>query len=90
MEILGGMHDIGGVLTSDTPRGDAGKIDVDLPTKWYMPEAEGSLYDIIKGRTAAAHDPGKVNTSRNLLRRETEEEDGPMIPRASEKFPAKF
>ena len=57
----------------------------ELATKWDMPE-EGYLYDLIKGRVAAARESGDGNTSRNLLRLATDVEDGPMLPRAIERF----
>ena len=39
-----------------------------------------------KRRMAPAHDSGRVNACRNLPRRETGDEDGPKLPRASERF----
>ena len=81
-----GMHDSGGVLTSAKPRGSAGKSAEDLAINGYMPE-EGSLYDLIKGRMAAAHESGEVSKSRNLPRWATDDEDGPRLPRVGERFP---
>ena len=52
-------QDIGGVLTSAKSRGPARKSAEDMDIKWCMPE-EGSLYDLIKGRMAAAHESGKL------------------------------
>ena len=39
---------------------------------------------------AAVRESGEVNTSRNLLRWATDDEDGPMIPRAGERFPRRI
>ena len=78
------MKDSGGVLTPAKPLGHAKKSAGYLAIKGYRPE-EGSLYDLIKGRMAAAHESGKAHASRTLHRRATEDEGGPMAPRARAK-----
>ena len=78
-------HDSGVVLTFAKTRGNAWKSAGDLAIKWYKTD-EWSLYDLIKGGIAAEHESGEVYTSRILLRWATEDEDGPMIPRASVRF----
>ena len=83
------MQDSGGVLTSAKPRWPARKSAEDLAIKGYKPE-EGSIYDLIKGRMAAVRESGKVNTSRNLPRWATEDDDGPMLPRAGERLFGEF
>ena len=79
------MQDIGGVLTSAKPSGRSEKSAGDLVINGYKTE-EGSRYDLIIGRMAAVRESGKVNTSTNLLRWATVDEDGPRLPRASERF----
>ena len=78
-------HDSGGVLTPARSRGRAKKSAGDLASKGYKPE-DWSIYDLIKWRTSAAHESGKANGARNLLRWATEDEGGPILPRASERL----
>ena len=71
------------------PAGHPGKAREIWLFKGYNPE-EWSLYDLIKGRMAAARESGEANTSCKLLRWATEDEDRPRIPRAGEGFPRKI
>ena len=75
----------GGVLVSAKPRGPAKKSAVDMAIKGYRPEGE-SMYELIKRRMEAVRESGRVNTSRNLPRWATEDEDGPRLPRVSDRF----
>ena len=74
-----------GILSAANPRGPQGKNVEDLAIKGAAP-GDRSLYDIIKDRVAHVRSTGHVNSSRNLLKWETEGPDGPKFPNVSARF----
>ena len=70
-----GAQEVGGALCSAKARGPVKKNASEIAIRGYIPDGE-SLYGVIRKSKQEAHSDGRINTSRNLLRWETETKTG--------------